>query len=329
MFEAQQLTNSALQSDWVSKKLKRIYEKQCSASTMERSTGGLPAISVLSTICLVMFPLCCGGTFQMNSIYDLPHRNSAQTSFPLHQPIAQFVFQDSANVSAILGKTAHLNCRVRGVGNRTVSWIRHKDTHLLTAGRYTYTSDERFRAIHKVLSENYLLQIEPVQKSDSGLYECQISTTPVMSHVVHLSVTEPVTEILGGDDIYVQEGVTMNLTCLVRDSPEPPQFIFWYHNQKEISYDSPRGGVSQITEKGSTTSSFLLLQRSTMADSGTYSCQPSVGNLASARVHVVRSGDPEKWVTSLSKAWDIVTPSSGHWALWIFSFCFLKNFCTN
>ena len=52
MFEAQQLTNSALQSDRVSKKLKRIYKNQCSASTMEGSTGGLPAISVLSTICL-------------------------------------------------------------------------------------------------------------------------------------------------------------------------------------------------------------------------------------------------------------------------------------
>ena len=52
MFEAQQLTNSALQSDRVSKKLKRIYENQCSASTMEGSTGGLPAISVLSIICL-------------------------------------------------------------------------------------------------------------------------------------------------------------------------------------------------------------------------------------------------------------------------------------
>ena len=44
-----------------------------------------------------------------------------------------------------------------------VSWLRHSDTHLLTAGRYTYTSDERFRAIHKVLSEDYILQIAPVQ----------------------------------------------------------------------------------------------------------------------------------------------------------------------
>ena len=44
-----------------------------------------------------------------------------------------------------------------------VSWLRHRDTHLLTAGRYTYTSDQRFRAIHKVLSEDYILQIQPVQ----------------------------------------------------------------------------------------------------------------------------------------------------------------------
>ena len=36
----------------------------------------------------------------------------------------------------------------------------------------------------------------------------------------------------------------------MRDSPEPPQFIFWYHDTRQISYDSPRGGVSQITEKG-------------------------------------------------------------------------------
>ena len=72
----------------------------------------------------------------------------------------------------------------------------------------------------------------PGQMSDSGLYECQISTTPVLSHRVYLSVAEPVTEILGAPDIYVEEGVTMNLTCMVRDSPEPPQYIFWKHNDK-------------------------------------------------------------------------------------------------
>ena len=54
-----------------------------------------------------------------------------------------------------------------------------------------------------------------LQKTDSGLYECQISSTPVMSHILALAVTEPVTEILGGPDIYVEEGATMNLSCVV------------------------------------------------------------------------------------------------------------------
>jgi hypothetical protein len=34
-----------------------------------------------------------------------------------------------------------------------VSWLRHDDTHLLTIGRLTYTSDLRFKAIHKLYSE--------------------------------------------------------------------------------------------------------------------------------------------------------------------------------
>ena len=60
-------------------------------------------------------------------------------------------------------------CAVLHSDPRTVSWIRHSDTHLLTAGRYTYTSDMRFRAIHKVLSEDYLLQILPVQVRESRM----------------------------------------------------------------------------------------------------------------------------------------------------------------
>ena len=45
----------------------------------------------------------------------------------------------------------------------------------------------------------------------------------------------------------------------------------------------------QITEKGTTTSSFLLLQRAAVSDSGRYSCQPSLGSPAAASVHVIRS----------------------------------------
>uniref|UniRef100_A0A182NDU4 Ig-like domain-containing protein n=1 Tax=Anopheles dirus TaxID=7168 RepID=A0A182NDU4_9DIPT len=68
-----------------------------------------------------------------------------------------------------------------------VSWVRHRDIHLLTVGRYTYTSDQRFRAIHHPHTEDWSLQIKYPQHRDSGIYECQISTTPHMSHFVHLN----------------------------------------------------------------------------------------------------------------------------------------------
>ena len=43
-------------------------------------------------------------------------------------------------------------------------------------------------------------------------------------------ITEPKTAILGGPDIHLKEGSTMNLTCIITDSPEPPSYIFWRHD---------------------------------------------------------------------------------------------------
>ncbi|XP_014364500.1 lachesin isoform X3 [Papilio machaon] len=202
----------------------------------------------------------------------------------------------SKNVTALLGKTAYLNCRVKNLGNKTlnmqVSWVRHRDIHLLTVGRYTYTSDQRFRAIHLPHSEDWTLQIKYPQHRDSGIYECQISTTPHMSHFIHLNVVEPTTEIIGGPDLYIDRGSTINLTCVVLYSPEPPAYIFWNHNDAIISYDSPRGGVSVVTEKGETTTSFLLIQQARPSDSGTYQCNPSNAQSKSVMVHVLNGEYP-------------------------------------
>ncbi|XP_038213633.1 uncharacterized protein LOC119833614 isoform X2 [Zerene cesonia] len=202
----------------------------------------------------------------------------------------------SKNVTALLGKTAYLNCRVKNLGNKTlnmqVSWVRHRDIHLLTVGRYTYTSDQRFRAIHLPHSEDWTLQIKYPQHRDSGIYECQISTTPHMSHFIHLNVVEPTTEIIGGPELYIDRGSTINLTCVVLYSPEPPAYIFWNHNDAIISYDSPRGGVSVVTEKGETTTSFLLIQQARPSDSGTYQCNPSNAQSKSVVVHVLNGEYP-------------------------------------
>ncbi|XP_046429428.1 neurotrimin isoform X2 [Neodiprion pinetum] len=198
----------------------------------------------------------------------------------------------SKNVTALLGKTAYLNCRVKNLGNKTmtplqVSWVRHRDIHLLTVGRYTYTSDQRFRAIHQAQTDDWTLQIKYPQHRDSGIYECQVSTTPHMSHFVHLNVVEPTTEIVGGPDLYINRGSTINLTCIVWYSPEPPAYIFWNHNNAIINYDSPRGGVSVVTDKGDSTRIFLLVQQAKPSDSGQYTCNPSNAQSKSVMVHVL------------------------------------------
>lgn len=106
-----------------------------------------------------------------------------------------------------------------------------------------------------------------------------------------ISISEPITEISGGPDLFINEGSTINLTCLVKYSPEPPPTMVWSHNSQVINFDSPRGGVSLVTEKGATTTSRLLIQKAVQADSGTYTCTPSNANGASVRVHILNG----KW----------------------------------
>jgi hypothetical protein len=54
-----------------------------------------------------------------------------------------------------------------------------------------------------------------------------------------------------------------------------------------ISYDSSRGGVSVVTEKGYSTTSFLLVQQAKPTDSGKYTCNPSNAQPKSITVHVL------------------------------------------
>lgn len=70
--------------------------------------------------------------------------------------------------------------------------------HLLAVGGFTYTSDDRFTARHAAASQDWLLMIHYLQERDAGFYECQISTTPPKSHLIHLSVV--------GECGWVEEG---------------------------------------------------------------------------------------------------------------------------
>ncbi|CAL4064953.1 unnamed protein product [Meganyctiphanes norvegica] len=194
----------------------------------------------------------------------------------------------SGNLTVLLGQRASLRCRVLNLGNGTVSWIRHRDLHLLTVNAYTYTSDQRFQALFEASTKTWVLLVASVQLRDRGIYECQIGTTPPQAHFVHLDILEPRSEILGGTDLHINAGSTINLTCLLLYHAKPPNMLNWLHNGTEIRYDGSRGGVSILTEAGEVTRSALLIQEARPHDSGTYTCSPQGANNATANVHVLK-----------------------------------------
>jgi hypothetical protein len=63
------------------------------------------------------------------------------------------------NITTLVGSTAYLKCRVKNIGNKTVSWVRHRDIHLLTVGKFSYTSDNRFQCIHDIDAEEWILKV--------------------------------------------------------------------------------------------------------------------------------------------------------------------------
>ncbi|KAH7642999.1 hemicentin-1-like [Dermatophagoides farinae] len=198
----------------------------------------------------------------------------------------------STNVTISEGSSfVHLPCRVKQLGDRTLSWIRRQDFQILTVGTFTYTSDQRFQAIHRENSDDWSLQISYPRKKDAGIYECQISTMPKMSLFIQLNVVVSRAKIVEGPTLYLSSGSTLNLTCMVKDTPEPPDYIFWYYNGQVINYGSPRG-IKVHTEKSAQTISKLIILKAQANDSGNYSCTPSNAEPAHIAVHIQNNANP-------------------------------------
>ncbi|XP_076055282.1 zwei Ig domain protein zig-8-like [Oratosquilla oratoria] len=216
--------------------------------------------------------------------------------------------------TAYLGKEATLTCIVHAAkSDKSVSWIRSRDLRILTVGRYTYTSDLRFEALHQKGTTEWTLRIKSVQHRDAGNYECQITTKPIKTFRVNLKVVEPSVEILGAPDLFINRASMINLTCVIYHSPIPPAKIEWFHNNKSISYTSPRGGVSVVEERGEITSSFLLLQNATLSDSGLFMCRPRGLQVTSVNLHVLEGEYPAAMQTNSST----LRTSSQHIAMFL------------
>ncbi|XP_069936499.1 zwei Ig domain protein zig-8-like, partial [Cherax quadricarinatus] len=206
----------------------------------------------------------------------------------------------TSNVSAVEGQTAHLVCRVNNLGTKTVSWIRHRDTHILTVGSFTYTSDHRFSALHREGTNEWTLQIRHPTIHDTGLYECQVSTKPIRAYLISLQVVVPRAQIVHSPELHTAEGEALNLTCVVSPSPAPPEYIFWYHRGEVINYENDDSMKVTVEQGNGRTVTTLLVSKAALHHSGRYQCAPSNTLTASILVHVFKAKEPAAMQTSSS-----------------------------
>ncbi|XP_042863040.1 hemicentin-2-like [Penaeus japonicus] len=222
---------------------------------------------------------------------------------PLPTPRGPHFHPDSPrNITAAVGSPALMPCRARNLGAKSVSWIRHRDLHVLTVNSFTFTNDERFSAHRDHVTGDWVLVLRRPQPSDSGFYECSISTKPVTALSVKLEVIVPTTELLGDGHVYLDRGSTLNLTCVVHSSPTPPEFILWYHREKLVNYGRREGRLIVVNTQhsGDTTRSSLLVYNASVWDSGNYSCKPSNSKKVFIAVHVLESETPAAMQTTTS-----------------------------
>ncbi|XP_047489595.1 zwei Ig domain protein zig-8-like [Penaeus chinensis] len=215
--------------------------------------------------------------------------------------------ESPTNVTLISGQTAYLPCRVHMLADRTVTWMRVRDLHILTIGLVTYSADDRFQVLHSPETDDWTLQVQYSQPRDSGTYKCQVNSDPKIVRNVHLTVTDkrlldsqlhrpptPAdkkagygTYILGAGERFLQAGSSLSLVCVVTHTLAPPTAVLWYHDTTILDYDSPRGGISlQVEKTGDQTTSRLLLSSVHEEDSGNYTCVPVNAPKASVSVHV-------------------------------------------
>ncbi|EDV31339.2 uncharacterized protein Dana_GF15308 [Drosophila ananassae] len=151
----------------------------------------------------------------------------------------------------ITGRTGHteaiIKCRVDSLHDKSVSWIRKRDLHILTVGTATYTTDKRFQVTESKDSREWTLHVKSPQAKDTGIYECQVNTEPKMSMAFQLNIIEISPDakavISGPHDLHFKAGSAIILNCVVQQpSVKDIGPIYWYRGEHMITpFDADDG----------------------------------------------------------------------------------------
>jgi len=229
--------------------------------------------------------------------------------------IQQAEFGPAPNVTKVqVDSTAFLHCNVLNLQeDNQVSWIRRRDWHIMSVGDTVYTSDDRVVVTHKKQSTDWVLQFKFAKQRDQGVYECQVtmSNGQIKSRSVNLEVVMPEAIILATDEYRIEKGSLISLVCILENALLPPEYVFWYQNDRMINYDTNRG-VTVTTIQGKKTSSRLNIQNAQPQHTGNYTCKPSSSTPASIQLFVLddKTGaltDSSPW-TNLHSAIIVIYP---------------------
>ncbi|XP_076749290.1 limbic system-associated membrane protein isoform X2 [Xylocopa sonorina] len=232
----------------------------------------------------------------LNYLFDAHNTLNKHQHHHDHQWGPRFV-GESKNMTVQAGGSALLDCKISYLQDKTVSWVRRQDNgktvELLTVGHNTYTGVPRYKVKFQY-PDNWRLQIEPVDSSDEGQYECQISTHPPKYIHVNLHINAPSVQIVDAlgeplRDKYYEADSTIELLCVVRHIAMQVQYrvVQWLHGNRVLNYDTTRGGISvktELMEEGA--NSTLSIARVGPADSGNYTCHLTTMPEQPATVHV-------------------------------------------
>ncbi|KAL0894179.1 hypothetical protein ABMA27_014204 [Loxostege sticticalis] len=185
-------------------------------------------------------------------------------------------------IEALVGSTAHLDCKVDALHDKLVSWVRRKGDEqpmeLLTTGTQQYTADDRYSA-RFIPPDIWRLEVKEVRPSDAAHYDCQLSAHPPRTARVTLHVPEVSVRIVDGAGAEVSEqvcelGSTVALRCEVRGlRMEGGPSLLWFRRESLLNDDTTRGGISVRTEFGANgANSVLRVARVRSDDAGRYTC---------------------------------------------------------
>ncbi|CAK9304547.1 unnamed protein product [Gordionus sp. m RMFG-2023] len=184
----------------------------------------------------------------------------------LNQSLNPKITKVSSKTLLHKGNVARLDCFVQYLGDYTVSWIKIADSNgqkdfpnVLTSGGTRVTQDTRI-TIRSETNQQYTLEVRDINDEDSGVYQCQISTDPLIYKDVELTVLYPPKIVYTPSDIYSQEGSTVKLSCNATGSPKPK--IYWMRLDNDIL---PMGGLKYLGYE-------MILNNMQRSDRGAYIC---------------------------------------------------------